>query len=103
MLLSTKFWKELLLSLRMKRLPSTHIKLSSKNYSKLPSRRRSGCRVSKRLNIVKHISNPQTYATGTAVVVAAAAMPTAPGSPCNRPPLSLKTMMIEMLEEKREE
>jgi hypothetical protein len=61
-------------------------------------------RTEKKLDdVVKHISNPETYTTGTTVAAAAAAMPTTPGSPHKMPPLSPKTMMIEMMENQREE
>lgn len=62
-------------------------------------------RIDKKVDdILKHISKPETYTTGTAVAAAAAAIPTAPGSPRERPPpLSPKSMMIEMMENEREE
>lgn len=58
-------------------------------------------------DILKHISKPETYTTGTAIAAveaAAAAIPTTPGCPRERPPRwSPKSTMIEMMESEREE
>lgn len=55
----------------------------------------------KLLDIVKHIAKPEIYTTGTAVPTAEVVVPTVPGSPHKRPPLSPRTMMIEVGKDQR--